>query len=74
MNQKLNVSIDQTLPVLCDACGHTFFEEGLHIRKASGLLTGTSQPSYIPIPIFACKKCNHVNEEFLPKELKSLEE
>jgi hypothetical protein len=44
--------------------------EALHIRKVSGILTGTGQPSYIPIPVFACDKCSHVNEEFLPRELK----
>jgi hypothetical protein len=26
-------------------------------------------PSYIPIPVFACLKCNHVNKEFLPREI-----
>ena len=69
---RLNLSIDQTLPVECEKCNHTFFEEALHIRKASGLLTGTGQTTYMSIPVFACKACGHVNTEFLPKELKSL--
>ena len=70
--QRINLSIDQTLPVECEKCNHTFFEEALHIRKASGLLTGTGQTTYMPIPVFACKACGHVNTEFLPKELKQL--
>lgn len=69
---RINLSLDQTLPVECEKCGHIFFEEALHIRKASGLLTGTGQTTYMPIPVFACKACGHVNGEFLPKELKSL--
>ena len=69
---RLNLSIDQTLPVECEKCGHTFFEEALHIRKASGLLTGTGQTTYMPIPVFGCKACGHVNTEFLPKELKHM--
>ena len=69
---RLNLTIDQTAPVECENCGGTFFQEALHIRKASGLLTGNSQPSYMPIPVFACIKCNHVNTEFLPRELKTL--
>ena len=56
----------------CDECNHNVFEEGLIMRKASGLLTGTGQTSYMPIPVFACKACGHVNAEFLPKELKDL--
>jgi uncharacterized Zn finger protein len=71
-NPKLNLAINETLPVECEKCGHNFFEEALHIRKISGLLTGTGQTSYMPIPVFACKACGHVNTEFLPRELKDL--
>ena len=69
---KMNLTIDQTQAVECEKCGKTFFEEALHIRKASGILTGTGQTTYMPIPVFACKACGHVNTEFLPQELKSL--
>ena len=31
-------------------------------------MTGTAQDALLPIPVFACSKCGHVNEEFLPKE------
>ena len=71
-NPQLNLSIDQTQPVLCEKCGGHYFEQALHIRKASGLLTGTGQTTYMPIPVFACKACGHVNTEFLPRELKDL--
>lgn len=66
--QQPNIDLKQTLPVECDECGHMYFEQVLHIRKASGILTGTGQTSYIPIPLFACTKCGHINTEFLPKE------
>lgn len=70
---NLNLDIKQTSGVVCEECNHTFFEQALHIRKASGLLTGTGKPTYIPIPVFACQKCGHVNAEFLPKEVPSLD-
>ena len=73
MQRNINVDINQTTGVTCDECGGTIFTEGLAIRKASGLLTGTGQPSYVPIPVFACIKCGHVNNEFLPKQVKDLE-
>lgn len=72
MQQNLNVDINQTAAVTCNECGHTFFDQALVLRKASGFLTGTGQPTYIPIPVFACKSCGHVNGEFLPKEVKDL--
>lgn len=72
MQQNLNVDINQTTAVSCEECGHMYFDQALHLRLASGLLTGTGQPTYIPIPVFACKKCGHINQEFLPKEVASL--
>lgn len=71
--QRINVSLQDTTGVACDSCGHSVFEEGLMLRKVSQFLTGTSQPGMIPIPVFACKACGYVNEEFLPKELKNLD-
>ena len=66
----LKISLDQTSAVICDNCGGMNFQEALHFRRVSALLTGTGQPGLYPIPVFACIACNHVNEEFLPKELK----
>jgi uncharacterized Zn finger protein len=72
--QNINLDITQTTAVTCDECGGIHFEQQLILRKASGLLTGTGQPTYVPIPVFACTKCGHVNVEFLPKEIKSFGE
>ena len=73
MQQQVNVDISQTSGVTCEECGGVYFENGLVIRKASGLLTGASKPTYIPIPVFNCRECGHVNAEFLPKELTKLD-
>ena len=73
MQQQLNVDINQTQSVTCDECGGVYFDQALVIRKASGLLTGQPKPSYIPIPIFKCTGCGHVNGEFIPKEIQSLD-
>ena len=72
MQQNINLDMSQTSAVTCDDCSGVSFEQALVMRKASGLLTGTGQPSYIPIPVFTCKNGGHVNEEFLPKEVKDL--
>lgn len=71
MNQphNVNISLEQTSPIACEFCDWLYMHEALHIRKVSGILTGTGQPSYIPIPVFACDRCKHVNKEFLPREL-----
>jgi|TARA_R110001592_G_scaffold141074_3_gene362377 hypothetical protein len=73
MHNQLNVDITQTQSVTCEKCGGVYFEQGLILRKASGILTGTGKTSYIPIPVFNCRDCGHVNEEFRPKEIKDLD-
>jgi uncharacterized Zn finger protein len=73
MEQQVNIDLNQTTGITCDECNGVYFEQQIIIRKASGFLTGTGKPSYIPIPVFACTQCGHVNVEFLPKEIKSVD-
>jgi len=68
--QKVNIGIEDTVAVECNECSSMYFEQALHIRKASGLLTGQPKPSYMPIPVFRCVDCGHINDEFLPKEIR----
>lgn len=72
MNQQpqLNVSLDKTTPITCDECGNTTFQEVVILRTVSKFLTGQMQDGLIPIPVFACSSCSHVNEKFMPEELK----
>ncbi len=65
--QQLRLDIDKTTSIVCEECGSEVFREGVMIRKASRFLTGTPQDALIPIPVFTCAKCGHVNEMFLPK-------
>lgn len=68
--QNVNISMEDTVAVECSECSSMYFEQALHIRKASGLLTGQAKPSYMPIPVFRCVDCGHINSEFLPKEIR----
>ncbi len=43
-------------------------------RKASKFLAGTEKDALIPLPVFSCSKCGHVNDEFLPEPLKKTAE
>ena len=67
---KLNISLDKTTPIVCDECSNTIFQEGTLLLKASKILIGSHQDALVPIPVFVCSKCGHVNEEFLPAELR----
>ena len=64
--QQMNISMDKTLPIVCDECGNDSFNQVLFIRKISKFLAGTAEDGIIPIPSFSCTKCGHVNIEFRP--------
>jgi len=72
MQSNPNVDISQTTAVLCEECNGTYFEQALVLRRVSSILTGTGKPGFVPIPVFKCSECGHVNGEFIPKELQSL--
>ena len=67
---KQNITLDKTVPVTCDECGSDIFHEVLHIRKASKFIIGSAQDALIPIPTFACAKCNHVNVDLIAPDMK----
>lgn len=71
---NLNITLDKTAAVSCDECSHEVFQEGVMLRKASRFITGTAQDAIIPIQVFTCTKCGHVNEEFLPTQLRNKSE
>jgi len=61
----LNIDLSQTTEILCDDCGHNTFQQTYYIRKVSAVLAG--QESVLPISVFECTRCGHVNELFVPK-------
>jgi len=63
---QFNIDLSQTTPIHCEKCHHDHFTEVNLIRKLSPMLSPNGQPALIPIQVFACTKCGHVNEEFLP--------
>jgi uncharacterized Zn finger protein len=72
MQSNTNVDLSQTTSVVCEECKGTYFEQALVLRRVSSILTGTGKPGFVPIPVFKCSECGHVNGEFIPKELQSL--
>jgi uncharacterized Zn finger protein len=65
---NMNVALKDTTPIACEECGNEVFQEGVLLRKVSRFVTGTSQDALMPIPVFACAKCGHVNADFMPKD------
>lgn len=69
-NESLNISVglENTDAVTCDECGSEVFRPSFLLRKVNALLSPSGKDTLVPIQVFACEKCGHVNEEFLPIE------
>tara|TARA_R100000697_G_scaffold10447_1_gene16048 strand:- start:1372 stop:1581 length:210 start_codon:yes stop_codon:yes gene_type:complete len=62
MQQQIDIS--KTSEIKCEACGGLTFKQSLMLRKLSALVSPSGQETLIPVQVFACEKCEHVNKEF----------
>ena len=65
---QMNVDFSQTTAEICESCENETFIQVFKIRKLSALLSPAGKTSMIPMQVFACAKCGHINKGFLPKE------
>ena len=62
---RLNVNLKECKNIFCDNCSHTFFNTTFLIKEVSPVLSPTGEEMILPVQIFSCASCNHVNEGFL---------
>jgi len=65
---QMNVDMSQTTAEVCESCENDTFTQVYQMRRLSALLSPAGKESMIPIQVFACVKCNHINKGFLPQE------
>ena len=65
---QMNIDFSQTTAEVSEECQNDTFTQIYQMRKLSKLLSPSGKASMIPLPVFACAKCGHINEGFLPKE------
>ena len=65
---QMQVDMSQTTAEICEKCENDTFIQVYKIRKLSALLSPAGKTSMIPMQVFTCAKCNHINSTFLPKE------
>ena len=64
----LNIDFSQTTAEICGKCGNDTFVQVFKIRKLSALLSPAGKETMIPMQVFACAKCGHINDAFLHEE------
>ena len=66
--QGLNIDFNQTTAETCEKCNNDTFIQVYRVRKLSALLSPAAKETLIPIQLFACSKCGHINDDFQAKE------
>ena len=64
---QMKVDFSQTTAVTCESCNYDVFIPAFKMRKLSALLSPAGKETMIPMNVFACAKCGHINDAFLPK-------
>ena len=64
----MQVNLNDAEDFSCEECGNLFFKPVFTMKRLSALISPTGRETMIPIQIFACTKCDHVNDTFIRKE------
>ena len=70
MNKGANVKInaEDLQDVVCDECGHQIFTPAFLFKKVSAVLSPTGKASMVPLQVFKCASCGHINKDFIPNK------
>ena len=64
MQGGLDVDMSKTTAYICEECEHDVFNMRYKMRKLSSFVSPSGQEAIIPMQVFSCDKCGHVNKEF----------
>ena len=65
MNQNINIDLNNVTNMKCDECENETFVPVFVIKQLSALVSPTGKETLVPVQLFKCSKCDHVNEKFL---------
>ena len=58
------IDITKTSAINCEKCDNSTLKQTLLLRNLSALVSPSGQDTIVPMQVFACEKCGHVNKEF----------
>ena len=64
---NVNIKPEDLEDVVCDNCGCQTFEPVMVFKSLSAVLSPTGQKSLIPLQLYKCTDCGHINDEFIPQ-------
>ena len=65
-----NVDLTHAKDIVCEKCECKGFKQSMMLKRLSALVSPNGQESIVPVMVFACESCNHINKEFAEAEIK----
>ena len=65
-----NIDLTHAKTLECERCGCKGFKQTMMLKKLSPLVSPNGQEAIIPVGVFACDSCGHINKEFQEAEIK----
>ena len=67
---KVKLDLNDLTDIVCENCESKFFRQVNAFKRISALVSPTGKEQIVPVPVFRCDECGHINKEFLPIEKK----
>ena len=67
---QVKIDLNDLTDIVCENCEGKFFRQVSAFKKLSALISPTGKEQIMPVPVFRCDECGHINKEFLPIEKK----
>ena len=66
--QQANVQVDlsQAETILCEQCQNGLFLASFFLKRISALVSPTGKEAIIPIQVYSCGNCGHINNKLNP--------
>ena len=65
-----NVDLTHAKDIVCEQCDHHGFKQTMMLKRLSALVSPNGQESIVPVMVFACESCNHINKEFAEADIR----
>lgn len=69
MSGLTQAQVESAKNLVCEKCNSEVLKQVFVIKVISALMTGDNKDTFVPVPVFACNSCNHINSMF-SKDLK----
>ena len=64
----MQLNLDAATDISCDECNANTFDQVFMIKRISPLVSPNGQEIMVPMPVFKCSSCGHINQAFLETE------